>query len=383
MTGAVGFVSLLFFLCGFSSVLIAILVPLTTELFQLSYTEASLLFFSLYLAYFFISPLAGFLFRQREVAGMQWGIVLGVFGLSLMSMNGSLPLFFAGVFLLGSGIAAIQVTANPYVVFLAQTRQSQRLAFTQTFTSLGMITAPLFASATFLSDHKITFPFLLLASLWGVASLLCFFLPLPKRNKKNEAVKPIFPLERPVIAGMAGIALAVGIEVATGTYLVPLLMQPDTFNIPIDTAGEYSALFWMGIFAGRLFSSALLSRVSPVKLLTGHTLLGGVLSLVAAYSTGWTAALCALSLGVCISVLFPIVFSWTLANTRSDPTRVSSLLCMANLGGAFIPMAQGAVIDRFDVHLSYLVPAACFILLMTILRKESSCVESDALHASG
>jgi FHS family L-fucose permease-like MFS transporter len=39
----------------------------------------------------------------------------------------------------------------------------------------------------------------------------------------------------------------------------------------------------------------------------------------------------------------------------------SSLLIMSIVGGAFFPLAMGAVSDAWDLQYAYLVPALCFI----------------------
>jgi FHS family L-fucose permease-like MFS transporter len=42
----------------------------------------------------------------------------------------------------------------------------------------------------------------------------------------------------------------------------------------------------------------------------------------------------------------------------------SGLLCMAIVGGALVPFAQGLLADNLNLQLSFFVPAACYLFIL-------------------
>ena len=112
----------LFFFWGFITVLNDILIPFLKESFDLNYTQAMLVQFCFFGAYFIVSPFAG---RIIDKVGYQQGIVLGL----LTTASGCLlfypsagfhsyALFLFAFFVLAAGITVLQVAANPYFAAL-------------------------------------------------------------------------------------------------------------------------------------------------------------------------------------------------------------------------------------------------------------------------
>ena len=112
----------LFFFWGFITVLNDILIPFLKESFDLNYTQAMLVQFCFFGAYFIVSPFAG---KLIDKVGYQQGIVLGLLttaaGCLLFYPSASVnmyALFLFAFFVLASGITILQVAANPYVAAL-------------------------------------------------------------------------------------------------------------------------------------------------------------------------------------------------------------------------------------------------------------------------
>ena len=144
----------LFFFWGFITVLNDILIPFLKESFDLNYTQAMLVQFCFFGAYFIVSPFAG---RLIDKVGFQMGIVIGLLttaaGCLLFYPSADLhaySLFLFAFFVLASGITILQVAANPYVAALdmdncgnsrantcAQTRLRGRVVFIRYRTNPG------------------------------------------------------------------------------------------------------------------------------------------------------------------------------------------------------------------------------------------------------
>ena len=141
----------LFFFWGFITVLNDILIPFLKESFDLNYTQAMLVQFCFFGAYFIVSPFAG---KLIDRVGFQTGIVVGLVITALgcilfypaADLNGY-ALFLAALFVLGGGITVLQVAANPYVAALGPEKTAaSRLNLAQAANSLGTTVGPVIGS---------------------------------------------------------------------------------------------------------------------------------------------------------------------------------------------------------------------------------------------
>jgi FHS family L-fucose permease-like MFS transporter len=70
------------------------------------------------------------------------------------------------------------------------------------------------------------------------------------------------------------------------------------------------------------------------------------------------------ALSGCMSLMFPTIFGLGCSVVREDTKLASSGMIMAIIGGALITPAQGALLDSFGVSLSYLLPLACYAVIL-------------------
>jgi FHS family L-fucose permease-like MFS transporter len=71
-----------------------------------------------------------------------------------------------------------------------------------------------------------------------------------------------------------------------------------------------------------------------------------------------------LAVGLFNSIMFPTIFSMALNKLGPLTGQGSGLLCMAIVGGALVPFAQGLLADNISLQLSFLVPAACYLFIL-------------------
>ena len=134
----------LFFMWGFITSLNDILIPHLKGVFDLSYTQAMLIQFCFFGAYFIISVPAGNLVKK---VGFQRGIGIGLMIaaagclLFVAAAKAQLYIVFLGaLFVLAAGITILQVAANPLVTVMGPSETaSSRLTLSQAFNSLGTI----------------------------------------------------------------------------------------------------------------------------------------------------------------------------------------------------------------------------------------------------
>lgn len=371
----------LFFMWGFITCLNDILIPYLKGAFELSVTQAMLIQFCFFSAYFIVSLPAGIIVSR---IGYQRGIVLGLavacFGCILFypaASSEQYALFLAALFVLASGITILQVSANPYVSALGDPNTaSSRLTLTQAFNSLGTTLAPFFGSYLIYgaagehggpaSASDVQLPYLILATSLFLLAMIFLFLKLPQLNHQRTKT-PIFSggawNHRHLVLGALGIFMYVGAEVSIGSMLVIYFNDSAVAGLPEATAATYIAYYWGGAMVGRFIGAAVLQKIAGGKVLAFNSVMAIALIIVSILSNGSVAIWAMLGVGLFNSIMFPTIFSLALLGLGKDTPQGSGILCLAIVGGAIVPLIQGVFADNINVTLSFLIPAACYIYI--------------------
>ncbi|MCA0893069.1 sugar MFS transporter [Microbulbifer agarilyticus] len=376
--------TILFFMWGFITCLNDILVPHLKAVFDLSYTQAMLVQFAFFGAYFTISLPAGALVRR---IGFKYGIVCGL----LVAALGCLlfypaaevqtyPLFLGALFVLASGVTLLQVSANPYVTALGDpATASSRLTLTQGFNALGTTLAPFFGGALILSTavtalpdpshsaKSVQLPYLILAGTLVLLAVTFYLLKLPRvlpeYTGKVVGEKSIWS-HRHLVLGALGIFLYVGAEVAIGSFMVNFLGLPEVMGMEEAQAANYIAIYWAGAMVGRFIGAFVMRVVPPGTVLAVNGVAAIVLILVAMFTNGAVAMWSLLLVGLCNSIMFPTIFSLALRGMGVQSGQASGLLCLAIVGGALVPLLQGVLADAIGLHHSYFIPVMCYLYIV-------------------
>jgi FHS family L-fucose permease-like MFS transporter len=164
--------------------------------------------------------------------------------------------------------------------------------------------------------------------------------------------------------GAVAIGLYVGAEVSIGSIMINFLNQREILGLPFEAGGAYLANFyWGGALCGRLVGTALLTRVRAARLLATCGVVAALLCAVVLAGSGPVAGYAALAIGFFNSIMFPTIFSITLERSGVSRSATSGLLCVAVFGGALLPLAVGAMADRFGLGVSFLVPLAAYVFI--------------------
>ena len=87
--------------------------------------------------------------------------------------------------------------------------------------------------------------------------------------------------------------------------------------------------------------------VKPTTLLTALALLGNVLCVYAILSPNISGVWAVVFISACLSLLFPTIYGVALYGLGEDTKFGAAGLVMAILGGALLPLVQGALLDSF------------------------------------
>jgi FHS family L-fucose permease-like MFS transporter len=360
--------SSLYFIFGFITCLNDILVPHLKVVFELNYARAMFIQLSFFSAYFIVSLPSGWLVDRL---GYQKGMVLGLAAMAggcllfyPAAASRAYAMFLAALFLLAAGITLLQVAANPYVALLGSAgTASSRLTLTQAFNSLGTTLAPLFGSALILAGTGATavqLPYLgLAATLLALAGFTALF-PMPAGRPQGPA-RPGNPLRhRPMLLGAIGIFLYVGAEVGIGSFLVNYISQADVGGITLARAARYVSFYWGGAMAGRFAGAAVMRLVPPPRVLACNAVAAMALVLAAMAAHGRVSMWAILSVGFFNSIMFPTIFTLAIKDLGERMGRASGILCMAVVGGAVVPLAQGLLADWQGIRVAFALPALCY-----------------------
>ena len=115
---------------------------------------------------------------------------------------------------------------------------------------------------------------------------------------------------------------------------------------------------------GRFIGFAVMRFVSPGKALAFNAGVSILLILTAIFSHGAVAMWAIIAVGLCNSIMFPTIFSMSLNQLGKFTGQGSGVLCMAIVGGALVPFAQGFLADRIGLQWSFFVPAACYTFIL-------------------
>lgn len=377
----------LFFMWGFITCLNDILIPHLKAVFNLTYVQAMLVQFCFFGAYFLMSLPSGYIVKKL---GYKKGIVVGLLiaacGCVLFYPAAALhnyPVFLFALFVLASGITLLQVSANPYVSLLgAPKTASSRLTLTQAFNALGTTVAPTFgaflildsASEAFLTPvqnaESVQLPYLLLAGMLILLAGIFAWLKLPDiMNEQKEAAEKSETIEgsawqyRHLTLGAVGIFMYVGAEVAIGSFLVSFLAQENIAGLKEHVAAHYITYYFGGAMVGRFIGAAVMQKLPAGKVLGFNASMAIILVVIAMSTSGQLAMWSILLVGLFNSIMFPTIFSLALNGLGKHTAQGSGILCLAIVGGAIVPLLQGALADSVGVQLSYVLPIFCYLFI--------------------
>jgi len=366
----------LFFFWGFITVLNDILIPFLKESFDLNYTQAMLVQFCFFGAYFIVSPFAG---KLIDKVGYQQGIVLGLLttatGCVLFYPSASLnvyALFLFSFFVLASGITILQVAANPYVAALGpETTAASRLNLAQAANSLGTTVGPIVGATLILGvvaadASAVQGPYLMIAALLVIAALVFRRIKLPVLahvETTEEASAESIWNRRSLVLGALAIFLYVGGEVSIGSFLVNYFSESSIAGMSAVDAGEMVAYYWGAAMVGRLVGAWLMNYIAATKYLAINSVIAVLMIVVSMNTTGDVAMWSILAVGFFNSIMFPTIFTLAVKGLGSLTSKGSGLVCQAIVGGALVPLVQGAAADIIGIQMSFIVPMLCYIYI--------------------
>ncbi len=147
---------------------------------------------------------------------------------------------------------------------------------------------------------------------------------------------------------------------AVGSVLVNYLSLPNIGGFSEQQATHYVSAYWTMAMIGRFAGSAIMTRFSPRLLLTLFASMNVALLALTMLTQGQVALYSVVAIGLFNSIMFPTIFALSIERLGTLTTKASSLLIMAIVGGALIPVLQGKLADHIGLQPSFILPLLCY-----------------------
>ncbi len=392
----------LFFLWGIANSLNDVLLGQFKKAFDLTDFQSSLVQQAFYLGYFLLAMPAATLIRRR---GYKSGVVLGLllYGCGALlffpaAQARTYGLFLAALFVIASGLAFLETSANPLMTVLGPPQTAaRRLNFAQAFNPLGTLTGVLIgrnfilapASSTTATSalpsaaqldasraaaaHAVQLPYLVLGGLvlaWAIVNACTRYAVAAGRPLAGSDVRIHFAplLQRPrYLFGVWAQFCYVGAQVGVWSYTIRYA-QHALPGIADQAAADYLFASLFGFMLGRFAGTALMGRCSPARLMLAFAAMNVALTATAALIGGSSGLLALVATGFFMSIMFPTIFAIALEGLDSLTQAGSSLLVMAIIGGAVFTGIMGRVSDLSSIQQAMWVPAICFAMVAAYAR---------------
>ena len=392
---ALSLLATLFFMWGFITVINNTLLPHLRSVFDLNYTQTTLIESVWFIAYFFASiPSA----RLIERVGYKLSIVtgLGIMAAGALGMMAAAAIPSYGVtllmlFVIASGITLLQVAANPYVAVVGKPETaSSRLNLVQAMNSAGTMLAPMFGAwlilgrsksgtavagalitpAERLADaHSVILPYALVTGVLVVLALVFLRFPLSvlgsstQRADAQDRQSLSLWTHRNLVFGIPAIFIYLIAEIGVANLFINFVSQPTIANLTHEAAGRYLTFLWGGMMVGRFAGSAIMQKVRAETVLAAFSVGAFVVMIVTVFATGPIAMWSLILVGLFHSIMFPTIFTLGIKGLGPLTEEGSGLMVMAIAGGALV-VVQGWLADRYGLQNSFLLTAACELYVL-------------------
>jgi MFS transporter, FHS family, L-fucose permease len=376
----------IFFVISFLTNIIGPLVPEVIKGFSVSKGMAGLLNFSFFIAYGVMSIPAGILTeRYKEKKVIAAAFIMATAGALLFSIIPSFGIYLVSLFMIGMGMAVLQVAINP---LLRVSGGEEHFAFTSVLAQL------FFGGASFLSPLMYSYlvtnlsagntsNFLLSTlnglvpgdlkwvSIYWIFAVIALAMVLiivvsrfPKVELNEEEKVGNFGIikellkNKTVILFFFGIFAYVGTEQGVASWISKFLADYHGMSPEVEGAKAIS-WFWGLLTVGCLLGLGLLKLIDS-KIVLRIFAIAAMISLATALftSNGMTAYYGFIAVGFFASVMWSVVFSLGLNSLKHNHGAFSGILCSGIIGGAIVPLIVGILGDAIGLR-----GGMCFVFL--------------------
>ncbi len=366
------------------------------RIFDMSTFQASLVQLAYFGAYFLLAIPAAFI-NQRfgYKTGLLTGLGLaaaGAFAFWPASKIMTFTAFLVALFCMAAGCSILETSANPYVISLGDEESAtRRLNLAQAFNPLGTNLGVLLAATLILP--KLQDPVNLaaltpeqlhairaeeLAAVMGPyigLGVLLLVIWVAIATQKSPEIREEFADEGEMEGSVASVLFSnkryvfgviaqffnVAAQVCTWTYIIQYVQQ--ALNGSLELGGYLLQISLIVFLISRFVMTWLIGKIRATKILAVMGALAVALCLFAMVSPNVAGVAALVAVSACLSLMFPTIYGVALKGLGPATKFGAAGLVMAIVGGAIMPLVQGALLDQTNAAVSFIVPAACFAVV--------------------
>lgn len=364
---------LIFFAISFLTNILGAINPNVSDSFRLSGTLTGMLPFSFFIAYALMSIPSGMIIQkygEKKCLILAWILALG--GALLFTLFPVFPVFLCSLFLIGSGMAILQVAIYP---LLRVTGGEEHFAFNSVIAQL------VFGAASFLSPFVYSYlvlhlgdsqpdeglllgtvaaltpdklPWVSIYWIFAFVSLLMMVVIIlsrfPMVERKEDEIVGAWEThlelfrQRKVILFFLGIFCYVGTEQGIANWISEFLRTYHGLRPEVEGARAVG-LFWGMMTVGCILGMVLLKVMDSKLVLRIFTLAALIILSFTLFGKTGYALFGFPALGFCLSVMYAIIFSLALNSVEKSHGSFAGILCTAIAGGAIVSLLIGKLKD--------------------------------------
>jgi FHS family L-fucose permease-like MFS transporter len=373
----------IFFAISFLTNILGSINPNVSDSFTLNGTMTGLLPFSFFIAYALMSIPSGMIvqkYDEKKSLVLAW--ILAFSGALLFSLLPVFPVFLCSLFLIGCGMALLQVTLFP---LLRVTGGEEHFAFN------NLIVQLVFGVASFLSpfvysylvtnlsaqsiDKGVFINFMAFltprhlpwVSIYWIFAFISFMMiaiilliRFPKVIRKEDEVVGAWKThlelfrQKTVILFFLGIFAYVGMEQGIANWISEFLRSYHGYRPEVEGASAVG-LFWGMMTVGCILGLVLLKIIDSKIVLRIFTAASFAVLTLTLFGNAKMALIGFPAMGFCLSVMYGIIFSLALNSVSRYHGSFAGILCTAIAGGAVFSLLIGKLKDLIGLQAGMMI----------------------------
>ena len=390
----VGLILIIFFVISFLTNIIGPLVPDIIQSFGLSLTMAAFLPFAFFVAYGVMSIPSGILIEMYgEKKVMVFAFLISSLGAFLFALNAHYIFYLVSLFLIGTGMAMLQVAINPLLRAIGGEKDfAFNSVLGQLFFGLASFLSPLVYSYVVINSsdsvqdsswitqllQKITIPnfewislywIFAIISLLMVLVLLMVKFPMVERKEDEKAgalATHLMLLKQPmVLLYFFAIFCYVGTEQGIANWISQFLSVYHDID-PQTQGAKTISNFWGMMTLGTLLGLVLLKFLDSRKVLIVTSVASIVALFIGLFGNSSQALIAFPAIGFFIATMWSIIISLALNSVAEAHGSFSGILVTGIVGGAVIPFIVGALGDVYGLRIGMVFLFSTLLFILSI-----------------
>jgi len=357
-----------FFVIGFGVGINGIMIPILEDAFNLSKGMSYLVLTATFSAFLIFGGPSGLVIKKIgykkslifALLIMSLGMLLFIPSAKMGSSMSGFYMFIVAAFIGGMGNTLLQTTINPYVTICGPIEKAaQRLCamgvMNQSAWYLGPIFLSLFIDVKQPDIAKAAIPFGIAAGFIALFALLMVWIPLPEITAEGESTtvddtddeiviaanqkKSVWQFPH-LILGTLALFIYVGVETLPMASVIDFAK-----TIGLDNPEQYSAFGPLGMITGYIISIFVLQWIPQNKAMILFLSIALASSVLLVALPAKIAIYFLAGLGFAHSIMWGSIWALTIDKLGKHTKTGASMLVVAIVGGAFIPLIFGFILD--------------------------------------